>query len=87
MFILDKALVSAVKTGQVTKRELVNDLLRNNNVMELVERLAEYVINEEDARPITVSQEEYERITSLFRIRGLRADGTFENRGKRKDSI
>lgn len=87
MFILDKALVSAVKTGQVTKRELVNDLLRNNNIMELAEKLADYVLAEEDSKPITVSQDEYERITSLFRIRGLRADGTFENRGKRKDSI
>lgn len=85
MFLLDKALASAVKTGQVTKRELVNDLLRNNNIMELAEKLADYVIAEEEPpRPITVSQEEFDRITSLFRIRGLRADGTYENRGKKK---
>lgn len=87
--IVDKALISAVRTGQRTKRELVNDLLRNNNVMELAEALADYVINEEEpTRPITVSQEEYDRIVNLFRIRGLRTDGTYENRGKKRaDSV
>ena len=84
MFLLDKALASAVRTGQMDKRELVNDLLRQNNVMELAEKLADYVIAYEEPRPITVSQEEYDRIISLFKIRGLRQDGTVENRGKKR---
>ena len=88
MLILDKALASAVRTGQAEKRELVQDLLRNNNVMELAERLAEYVITYEEPKPIVVSQEEYERIVSLFKIRGYRTDGSIENRGKKRiDSI
>ena len=83
--IIDKAIISAVRTGQMTKKELVNELLRSNNVMELAEALADYVINEEEpTRPIPISREDYERIISLFRIRGLRSDGTFENRGKRR---
>lgn len=84
MFLLDKALASAVRTGQMDKRELVNDLLRQNNVMELAEKLADYVIAYDEPRPITVSQEEYDRIVSLFKIRGLRQDGTVENRGKKR---
>ena len=84
MFLLDKALASAVRTGQMDRRELVNDLLRNNNVMELAERLADYVIAYEEPKPIVVSQEEYDRIVSLFKIRGLRADGSIETRGKKK---
>ena len=84
MFLFDKALVSAVKTGQMDKRELVQDLLRNNNVMELAEKLAEYVIAYDEPKPIVVSQEEYDRITALFKIRGFRTDGTVENRGKKK---
>ena len=84
MFLIDKALASAVRTGQMDRRELVNDLLRQNNVMELAERLADYVIAYEEPRPIVFSQEEYDRIVGLFKIRGLRADGSVETRGKKK---
>lgn len=84
MFLLDKALASAVRSGQADRRELVQDLLRNNNVITLAERLADYVITYEEPRPIVVSQEEYDRIVSLFKIRGLRQDGTIENRGKKR---
>ena len=88
MFIVDKGIASAVRTGQAEKRELVQDLLRNNNVMELAERLAEYVITYEEPKPIVVSQDEYERIVGLFKIRGYRTDGSIENRGKKRiDSI
>ena len=83
MLLVDKALVSAVKTGQMERRELVQDLLRQNNVMELAEKLADYVIAYDEPKPIVVSQEEYDRIVSLFKIRGLRADGTKENRGRK----
>lgn len=84
MFLLEKATVSAVRTGQMDKRELVNELLRNNTVMELAEKLAEYIVTYDEPRPIVVSQEEYDRIVALFKIRGLRPDGTVENRGKKK---
>lgn len=83
MLLVDKALVSAVKTGQMERRELVQDLLRQNNVIELAEKLADYVIAYDEPKPIVVSQEEYDRIVSLFKIRGLRADGTKENRGRK----
>ena len=83
MIQIDKALVSAVKSGQINKRELVNELLHHNNIIELADRLAEYIINDEEIAPIVVSQSEFERIASLFRIRGTRADGTTENRGKK----
>lgn len=82
MLLLDKALTDAVRTGQFTKEELIKDLLRNNSVYELADRLADYLIAYEDVKPIVVTQEEYDRITSLFKIRGLRLDGTPENRGK-----
>lgn len=84
MFLLDKALASAVRSGQMDKKQLVNDLLRNNNVMELAEKLADYVITYDEPRPIVVSQEEYDRIVGLFKIRGLRQDGSIETRGKKR---
>ena len=83
MFMLDKPLVSAVKSGQIERKELVADLLRQNNVIELAEKLADYIITYDEVAPIVISQDEFDRIVSLFRIRGLRADGTFENRGKK----
>ena len=84
MFLLDKALCSAVKSGQIDRRELVQDLLRQNSVFDLAERLADYTITYDEPKPITVSQEEYDRITGLFKIRGYRVDGSVENRGKKK---
>lgn len=82
MLIIDKALKDAVRTGQASKEELVNELMKNNTVYTLAQRLADYIIAYDEARPIVVTQEEYDRITSLFKIRGVRPDGTPENRGK-----
>lgn len=81
LLITDKALVSAIRTGQAQKEQLVQELMRQNSVYTLAERLADYLLEYDEAKPIVVSQEEYDRITALFKIRGLRVDGSVENRG------
>lgn len=78
---------SAIKTKTATKEELSNYLLTNLTVMELAEELADYIMKETPAsQPIAVTGEEYERITSLFRIKGTRqVEGNYvkETRGRR----
>lgn len=60
--------------GQITEY-----LLRNFNTFELVESLAELLQDQADMKPITISEAEFK---AHFRIKGVKADGTPENRGK-----
>lgn len=84
MLNYDKALIGAIRQGLGRKEELVRKLLRDNSVFDLAEGLADFLIANDEVKPITVSQEEYDRITGLFKIRGLKPDGSIENRGKKK---
>lgn len=78
---------SAIKSKTATKEELTNYLLTNLTVMELSEELADYILKETPAQqPIAVTGEEFEKITSLFRIKGTRqVEGNYvkETRGRR----
>lgn len=79
---------SAIKTKTATKEELSNYLLTNLTVMELAEELADYIMKETPAsQPIAVTGEEFEKITSLFRIKGTRqVEGNYikETRGRKR---
>ena len=83
MLLIDKSLASAVKTGQMSKQEMINEILRQNSVYEIASQLVDYLLEYGEQRPIVVDQAEYDRIVSLFKIRGLRADGSPEKRGRK----
>lgn len=87
MIFFSKEMQSAIKTKTATKEELSNYLLTNLTVMELAEELAEYILKETPApQPIAVTQEEFEKICSLFRVKGTRCvEGNYvkETRGRR----
>ena len=78
---------SAIKGKTVTKEELSKYLLTNLTVMELAEELADYIMKDTPGnQPIAVTEEEYERITSMFRVKGQRmVDGNYikETRGRK----
>ena len=64
-----------------------NYLMSNYSINDIVASLAQALINQPEVTRITVTQEEYNTLISLFRVRGVREDGTLEYRGrKRKDS-
>ena len=65
----------------MSKEQFANYLLKTFPVYEIALALAE-TINYEEPKPITITQEEFE---AHFRIRGIKPDGTPENRGRRKD--
>ena len=87
MIEFSKNMYSAIKNKAATKEEIANYLLTNLTVMELAEELADYIMKETPvSQPIAVTEEEYERITSMFRVKGKRmVDGCYvaETRGRR----
>ena len=89
MIALGKDVLKKIKEGYLDKKALVDYLMRNYTLHELTESLAEFILEVEitTPKPIVVTEEEYNQITSLFRIRGFSVDGKPNLQGrKRKDS-
>lgn len=80
-------MASSIKSKTATQQQLKDYLLTNLTAPEMAEELAESIMKETPApQPITVTEEEYERITSLFRVKGLRCvEGNYikETRGRK----
>ena len=87
MIEFSKNMYSAIKNKAATKEEIANYLLTNLTVMELAEELADYIMKETPvSQPIAVTEEEYERICSMFRVKGKRmVEGNYirETRGRK----
>ena len=65
---------------------LADQLARTKTVYDLATSLAEYMIKERE-RPtakIPVTEQEFQQICNLFRVKGVRADGTEERRGRKR---
>ena len=82
MLSIDRQIYKQYKDGEISTKEVADYLLRTYPVTEIALALAETL--DFDYKPITITQEEF---NLHFRIKGVRADGTPENRGtyKRKD--
>lgn len=78
-----------IQNRNVQIQELAQELLKNKTVYDLATELATLMIKEKE-KPnvrISVTQDEYNAINSLFKIRGIRPTGEVETRGrKRADS-
>lgn len=88
MIEFSKSMYSAIKGKTVTKEELSKYLLSNLTVIEIADELADYILKDTPGnQPIAVTEEEYERIISMFRVKGQRmVDGNYiqETRGRKK---
>lgn len=83
MIQLERAVYAQAKSGQMSLDALAEYLLKTYPVYEIARSLAE-TINYEAPKPITITEEEFR---THFRIRGVRADGSSELRGRpRADS-
>lgn len=80
MIQIDRQIYKQYKDGELSTKDVADYLLRTFPVTEIALALAETL--DFDFKPITISKEEFEL---HFRIRGIKADGTPENRGKRRD--
>ena len=92
MIQIDPKLLKSIKEGNATQKDLINHL-STYPLNEILTAFAELIILSEDfltPKPISVTQEEYNRILSLFRIKGLRTlDGMMveETRGRKPRTI
>lgn len=92
MIQIDPKLLKAIKEGNATQKDLINHL-STYPLNEILTAFAELIILSEDflsPKPISVSQDEYNRIMSLFKIKGLRSlDGVMveERRGRKPRTI
>lgn len=80
MIQIDRNIYKQYKEGEISQKQLADYLLRTFPASEIALALAETL--DIDIKPITISQEEF---NLHFRIRGIKPDGTPENRGKRRD--
>lgn len=87
MITIRQSLLAQVRNGEATLDELANYLLDSYPVKQIALSLAELLVDTPDISPITVTEQEMNKIKAMFKVRGLREDGTEERRGrKRKDS-
>ena len=74
--------VQAIQNGEMT----VDKLITTYPIVELVSDLMELVAQKKaiPEKPIVLSDEEYQRVMSMFRQRGVSLDGTQIKRGRPK---
>lgn len=90
---IPKTLIKAISEGNQPLSDLEQYLISNHTIGEILTAFAELIITAENTvnKPqITVSQEEYNTITSLFKIKGIRTiDGVAveERRGRKKKTV
>ena len=90
MINLPKTLIKAISEGIEPISTLEQYLVSNYSIKEILEAFAELIVvaeNTANKPQITVTQEEYNTITSLFKIKGMKVleDGTVveETRGRK----
>lgn len=88
MITLSKEVSKSLAKGTITKEELSNIIIGEYSAKSIAESLAEFLLGEkEELSPIALDKEDYDRVVSLFRIRGQRiVDGQVieETRGRKR---
>lgn len=93
MIKLPKDLLRAISEGIEPISTLEQYLVSNYSIKEILEAFAELIITAENTvnKPqITVTQEEFDAITSLFKIKGVRTINgvaVAEKRGRKKKTV
>lgn len=75
MINIPNKLLKEVQEGLKTQKDIESFLMDNYSINQILEGFAELIIIAEETvnKPqITVSEEEFQQITSLFKIKGLR---------------
>lgn len=84
----NKTLLEQVKRGEATEEVLIMNIMAENPLHDIIGYLIEVLKKEPVTNnPITVSPEDYDRILSMFRPRGVKiVDGeeVVERRGRKR---
>lgn len=88
MITLSKEVMKSINKGTITKQELSNLIIDEYSAKSIAESLAEFLLGEkEELSQIVLDKEDYDRVVSLFRIKGQRiVDGQVieETRGRKR---
>jgi hypothetical protein len=93
MIKLPKDLLRAISEGMEPISTLEQYLVSNYSIKEILEAFAELIVvaeNTANKPQITVTQEEFDAITSLFKIKGVRTINgvaVAEKRGRKKKTV
>lgn len=69
----NKEILEQVKRGEANEEALIMNLMAVNPLQDIVRFVVDTLIKEPTSTtPISVTMEEYERITSMFRIKGYK---------------
>lgn len=83
MLLVDKDTLKLIREKNIDLQNLADHLVRNNTVYDLALRLAEYMLKDTAPKKITLSEEEYQTVMGLFRVRGVTDSGEKETRGRK----
>lgn len=83
MLLVDKDTLKLIREKNIDLQNLADHLVRNNTVYDLALRLAEYMLKDTTPKKITLSEEEYQTVMGLFRVRGVTDSGEKETRGRK----
>lgn len=86
--LISNKVVKELKEGVITKEEVVNELIAVYPIKSIVEDYVDMVMTIPTEQPkITISREEFEMLTNIFKVRGEKVvDGEVvkENRGRKR---
>lgn len=92
MINIPKNLLRDIKDGAAFSTDLEKYLIENYSISDIIKSFVELLLeNDTNRQPISISAEEFNMITSLFRVRGIRVsdDGkiTSETRGRKRKFV
>lgn len=84
----NKEILEQVKRGETSEEVLAQNIIAVNPLQDIISFVIETLKKEVDNTPITISMEDYEKIISMFRIRGVKTISTtgemvVESRGRK----
>lgn len=86
MVTLNRKQKAAFAAGEINVKDLAQDFLATYPITEIAESLAEMMVAPTvyEEKPVVLSDEDYQRVMKLFRVRGVAADGSQIRRGRPK---
>lgn len=84
MIVVPSKIMGRVWSGDMSLADLSDYLMENYSVKDICMCLAEILADRPDNSPITVTEQEFEKIKALFKIRGTKVGGGVETRGRKR---
>lgn len=89
MITLSKETNKLISKRAITREELASIIMNEYNIKDIIDSLADYLLNGKDeGRYIVLDKDDYDKVISMFRVRGERIVGgniVKETRGRKRN--